>query len=324
MSWTKRRFLGSALASVFALQAPARAQTATPVKIRAASLTLPVVNPVVVNVIKEQGMDRSHQLDLVIRPYPSISSFYAGLATGEVDTLIGGPIVLQKLRNEGATVKIVSTMMRLSDLVVLVRDPAIKTVADLKGKSLAADMGSQQYQVLALYAHDLGMDLRRDVTVMQANYALARGQLSARRVDAAMVIEPIATAMLKEDPQLRIIFNGDTAWKQVTGERGWELVAAVSESFIKASPGAVSRWIEALHDVAEFMHAQPDATDEIAHRTAKLEPGLMHEILSEKRWEFEVLPAWGAERAVMQDMIDRAAAAGFISQASDDGLFYAP
>lgn len=324
MSWTKRRFLGSALAAAAATQVPVRAQPAAPLKIRAASLTLPVVNPVVVNVIKEQGMDQRHQLDLVIRPYPSISSFYAGLATGEVDTLIGGPIVLQKLRNEGARVKIVSTMMRLSDLVVLTRDPEIKSVADLKGRTLAADMGSQQYQVLALYAHELGFELKRDVTVMQANFALARGQLSAGRVDAAMVIEPIATAMLRENPKLRIIFNGDAAWREVTGERGWELVAAMSESFIASAPESVERWVATLDEVAQFMHAHSQETDEIAARTAKLAPGLMREILENKRWEFEVFPAWGPEQAVMQDMIDRAVAAKFLSQPSDDALFYAP
>lgn len=324
MSATRREVLATAVAGAALSFAPLMVRAQSAVTIRAASLTLPVVNPVVVNVIKAQELDSRHQVNLDIRAYPSISSFYAALATGEVDTLIGGPIVLQKLRNEGADVKIVSTMMRLSDLVVLARDPEIKTVADLKGRSLAADMGSQQYQVLALYAHELGMDLKRDATVMQANYALARGQLAAGRVDAAMVIEPIATAMLKEDEELKIIFNGDEAWAEITGAPGWELVAAMSGKFIDTAPEAVERWVAVLDEVAKFMHGHPEETDAIAARTAKLQPGLMSEILAEKRWEFEVHPAWGEERRTMQDMIDRAVAAGFISKPSDDGIFHVP
>ena len=319
-----RKWLATVCVVGLALLGATTASAEPLVKLRAASLTLPVVNPVVVNVIKAEGFDKKHGIDLEVRPYPSISAFYASLATGEVDSLIGGPIVLQKLRNEGANLQIVSTMMRLSDLVVLTANPAIKSIADLKGKTLAADMGSQQYQVLALYANSLGLDLTKNVTVTQANFALARGQLMAGRVDAALVIEPIATAMLQEDPKLHIIFQGDKAWQKMTGAKGWELVAAMTGAFIQKHPKAVEPWIAALKDAADFMQQHPDEADAIAVKTVRLKPGLMREILEKKRWEFEVLPAWGPERTVMQNMIDRAVAAKFISAPRDDKLFYQP
>ena len=43
--------------------------------------------------------------------------------------------------------------------------------------------------------------------MVQASFALARTQLAAGRVGAAMVIEPIATMMLKENAQYRMIFT---------------------------------------------------------------------------------------------------------------------
>lgn len=204
------------------------------IKIRAASLTLPVVNPIILNVMKEKGFDARHGLDVEMKPYPSISAFYAGLATGEVDTLVGGATVLHKMRSQGVRATIVATALRLSDLVIVTSNPAIRSLADLKGRQLAADMGTQQYQIVGIYASAKGLAMRSDITVVQANFAAARAQLAAGRVDAAMVIEPIATAMLKEDPKLRIIFNGSSAWREITGHDGWELLLLMREA-IQAS-----------------------------------------------------------------------------------------
>ena len=44
--------------------------------------------------------------------------------------------------------RIVGTGFTLADLVIFAKDPAIKSLADLKGKQLAIDMGGSQYQVV--------------------------------------------------------------------------------------------------------------------------------------------------------------------------------
>ena len=90
--------------------------------IKASSLTLPVFNPIVWNIMKERGFDAKHGFELDPRPYPSISAFYAAFATGETDALIGGPTILQKLSLEGVPVRIVATGFTLADLVIFARD----------------------------------------------------------------------------------------------------------------------------------------------------------------------------------------------------------
>ena len=54
-------------------------------KITASSLTLPMFNPLVWNIMKARGIDAKHGFELDAKPYPSISAFYAGFATGETD-----------------------------------------------------------------------------------------------------------------------------------------------------------------------------------------------------------------------------------------------
>ncbi len=306
------------------LAAPAPVPGQERVKIRAASLTLPVFNPIIVNLMKERGLDARHGFDMEVRPYPSIAAFYAALATGEVDTLVGGPTVFQKMRNEGVPLRIAATGLRLSDLVVVTARDDVRSLADLKGRTLAADMGSQQYQVASIYGRARGVVLGTDVTVVQASFALARTQLQAGRVDAAMVIEPIATMMMRENPRYRIVFQGDAAWRELTGAGGWELVVALRDDFIRRHPGAVARWIAALRDVQAFIASSPDEADAIVVRTVKLPPGVFREAVTSRRWQFEVLPAWGAERKVLWDMFERAVAARYLDRLPDEAIIYTP
>ncbi len=300
--------------------APAQGKVA----IRAASLTLPVFNPIIVNVMKERGFDARRGFDMEVKAYPSISAFYAALATGEVDTLVGGPTVFQKMRNEGVRLRIVATGLRLSDLVIVTANPAVRSILDLKGRTLAADMGAQQFQVASIYARSKGLDLGGDVTVVQASFALARTQLAAGRVDAAMVIEPIATMMTKENAAYRIVFNGGTAWRELTGGHGWELVVAMRDDFVAAHPAAVTAWIAALGDVQAFIRDHVDDADRIVARTVKLPPGVFKEAVASRRWDFEVLPAWGAERKAIWDMFERAVAARYIDRVPDPAIIHAP
>ena len=122
--------------------------------------------------------------------------FYAAFSTGETEALIGGPTILQKLYQEGVPLRIFGTGFTLADLVVFAKDPNIKSLADLKGKQLAADMGGSQFQVIKIYTNAKDIDLGKDITVVNANFAVARAQLEADRVDAALVIEPLASITL--------------------------------------------------------------------------------------------------------------------------------
>ncbi|HEU5322014.1 MAG TPA: hypothetical protein VFX28_14500, partial [Methylomirabilota bacterium] len=69
-----------AVASIVALASagpPARAQER--VRIRVAALTLPVFNPIIVNLMKDRGIDARHGLEMDVKAYPSIAAFYAAL-----------------------------------------------------------------------------------------------------------------------------------------------------------------------------------------------------------------------------------------------------
>jgi NitT/TauT family transport system substrate-binding protein len=293
--------------------------------IKVSSLTLPVFNPLVWNIMKARGIDAKHGFELDAKAYPSISAFYAAFATGETDVLIGGPTILQKLYQEGVPVRIVATGFTLADLVIFAKDEKIKSLADLKGKQLAIDMGGSQFQVTKIYANAKGIDLGKDIITVNANFAVARAQLEAGRVDAALVIEPLASITAKQNPDWRVIFNGAQGWKEITGGDGWEIVTAMRADAIAKNPKAPQMLLAALQDVADVMHNDTAAGDKIANETLKLPPGILTAAVESKRLQMIIKPAWDpATRKSITDMMERAVKAGFYEKMPDEKIIYTP
>lgn len=295
-----------------------------PIKVKIARLAFPSLVTMMVDVLKAQGLDRKHGIDLEPSTYGAISAYYASVATGEVDILASGPHVLQKMRNEGVPIKAVLTYARLSAMAVITADPAVKAITDLKGKSIAADMGSSEYQILALYGRSQGVVFGKDVTVVQAGPPLARTQLQAKRVDAAMTWEPAATLTLRDNPQYRTILTGDTAWKSIAKADGWELVIAGREDFLKRSPEAIPRLLRMFQDGQRFIKTNTDDADRIVVGSVKLPPGVFKEAVTSGRLVYEVLPAWEGERAVIWDMFKVAVDSGYLPKLPDEGAIYKP
>ena len=295
-----------------------------PIKVKIARLAFPSLTTLMVDVVKDQGLDRKNGIDLEPHSYGAVSAYYAALATGEVDMTPTGPHVLQKMRNEGVPIKAVLTYARLNALAVIAADPAVKTIADLKGKSIAADMGSSEYQILALYGRAQGIVFGKDVTVVQAGPPLARTQLQARRVEAAMTWEPSATLTLRDNPQYRTILTGDVAWKSIAKADGWELVLAVREDFLKRSPDAVPRLLKMFQDGQRFVKTNLDEADRIVVGSVKLPPGVFKEAVASGRLVYDVLPAWEGERAVIWDMFKVAVDSGYLPKLPDEGAIYKP
>jgi NitT/TauT family transport system substrate-binding protein len=322
---SRRGITALAMCFAFTIAGLTAAQAQQKPVIKVSSLTLPVFNPLVWNIMKAQGFDAKNGFELDIHPYPSISAFYAAFATGETDVLIGGPTIFQKLYQEGVPFRIIGTGFTLADLVIFAKDPTIKTLADLKGKQLAIDMGGSQFQVVKIYANAKGIDLGKDITVVNANFGVARAQLEAERVDAALVIEPLASLSAKAHADWHVIFNGAEGWKEITGTDGWEIVPAMRADAIARVPNGPKMVLAALQDVAKFMTSNTADADKIANETLKLPPGILTAALESKRLSMIVQPAWEpATRKSITDMMERAVKAGFYEKMPDDKIIYAP
>jgi ABC-type nitrate/sulfonate/bicarbonate transport system substrate-binding protein len=310
------------LALALTVTTPPRAQE--PVKVKMSRLTFPSLSTLMIDVVKAKGIDRKHGIDLEGVPFSAISGYYAGLATGEVDMLAGGPHVAQKMILEGVPISIAFTWARLNMLFVIAADPSIKTFADLKGKTIAADMGSSEYQILSIYGRSQGLVLGKDVTVVQAGPPAARTQLQAKRVDAIMTWEPTGTLTLRDDPKYHVVLNGDAAWKSVAGKAGWELVIVARHDFLKKHGAAVPRIVRMFQEGQQFMRANIDESEAILEGTVKMPRGVLRESLTANRLVYDVQPAWEGERAVIWDMFKIAVDHGYLPKLPDETAIWKP
>src|SRR5262249_9144275 len=136
--------------------APAHAQQKPVIKV--SSLTLPVFNPLVWNIMKARGFDAKNGFELDAKAYPSISAFYAAFATAATDALTGGPKIMRKLYKERVPVRITGPGFTLADLVIFTKNDKIKSPSELRAKQLAVDMGGSQFQVTKTYTAAKGID----------------------------------------------------------------------------------------------------------------------------------------------------------------------
>lgn len=295
-----------------------------PDKVKIARLAFPAMGSMMLDVLTERRIDKKHGLQVEAVSQSAIPVYYGSIANGDADLIVGGPLVFQKMILEGVPIKILSTWAPLNALAVIAAEPAIKSLADLKGKSLAAAVGSAEYQVTAIYARKLGLNPGTDVTVVSAAPPLARAQLEAKRVDAAMLWEPTTTLALRDNTAFRVIMSGDAAWKAIANTRGWNLVLAGRDDFLKRNAALMPRLIAALQETQKFMKDNVDDTDAILVNTLKMPPGIYKAGVQSGRLAFDILPAAGAQRDEIWDMFKVAVDTGYLPNLPGEDAIYKP
>jgi ABC-type nitrate/sulfonate/bicarbonate transport system substrate-binding protein len=297
-----------------------------PVKVKLGNLAFPSHSAMILSLLKEKSFDKKHGVDVELKAYGAVSAYYGSAASGETDGVAGGPLVLQKMRLEGVPLKIVSTLVDMTSMSVVTKDPSIKSVTDLKGKTIAADMASSEYSVLSLYAKSKGLVLGKDVTVVQAGPPLVRTQLVADRVDAGMTWEPTATLTMRDNPAYRIVFNGKQGWRELTGKDGWLLALGLREDWLRKNAAGLPKVIAALDEAARFMRSNADEADQILQGAIKLPPGAFKDMITAPRVVFTVrATADASARETLWEVIKVAIGEGYFKQpVLDQSIIHVP
>jgi ABC-type nitrate/sulfonate/bicarbonate transport system substrate-binding protein len=307
------RVLAFCLALAFGLFAPPELATAQqqPTKVKISRLSFPSLSTLMIDIINTKGIDKKHGIDLEGVSFSAVSSYVAALASGETEITATGPHVVQKMILEGVPIRIGLTWARLNVMSVIAADATIKSIADLKGKSIAADMGSAEYQILAISGRKQGIVFGKDVTVVQAGPPLARTQLQAQRVEAAMMWETTTTMTLRDNPNYRVILSGDAAWKAISDTPGFDLVVAMREDFLKSKPEALPRLARMFQEGQDFIKNNLDEADAIVANSVKLPPGVFKEAVTSGRLLYDIVIA-DTQRAALTEMFRAAVDSGYI------------
>jgi ABC-type nitrate/sulfonate/bicarbonate transport system substrate-binding protein len=294
----------SATAATIMIGATANAQ-----ELPIATFPFPSVSNIIADIIVAKGFDKANGLTAKPIVYGTGGALWAGLAKGEIPVHNMSPFQLQKMRSDGVPIVMFGTLLQMTALQVVSKNPDVKTFADLKGRSFAGSVAFAEFSYLQIYARTIGLEMMKDMQVVDANSALAQAQLEANRVDAIMTWEPAATLILKKNPDVRVILKGDDAWKAVTGDVGWELDLVVRTDYVEKNPGVLPRMLKMYKDAGDFLRAYPDEADTIVtsgkYISKGIPPGTIADGAKAGRLVYDVQPSWDPHvNAQLWKMID--------------------
>jgi NitT/TauT family transport system substrate-binding protein len=239
-------------------QPPLWAQTLPEIRVPILASGITSVLQVVAN---ERHLDRAHGFKFKTSPpYESLDAYYADFLAGQFDVEggISESYAVRFLR--GAPVQLMATLVSMG-ASLLAKDPAVSTVAALRGRTLAAPLTSGRYVILrGLILKYYGFDLERDAKVISVpNPSAGITFVLAGRADAALSWEPIVSSALLQNPALHLVMDTRIEYRTRTGRELYQVVLAGRRDTIRRNPALMRQVIAAYRDAAEFMQRNPDA-----------------------------------------------------------------
>jgi ABC-type nitrate/sulfonate/bicarbonate transport system substrate-binding protein len=286
------RVIASVFCCIAALLAgPVAAQEKIPI----ATFPFPSISNIYADLIQAKGFDKANGFQVEPIVYGTGGALWAGLAKGEIVMHNSSLYLATKLRGDGVPLQVVGTLFDMG-WQVITRNPEIKSIRDLKGKSLAATVAFSEYDFLDIYARKQGINFKTDVNIVDASTSLMQAQLEAGRVDAILAWDPALDMTLAKNPDAKVVVNGSEAWRSVAGGDACESCLIVRTDYLKEHPTTLKRLLKMYSDAAEFAKSNPEEADAIVtsgkYATKGVPPGTIKAGLTGKRLLLNVRPAW--------------------------------
>jgi sulfonate transport system substrate-binding protein len=180
---------------------------------------------------------------------------------GSIDFASTAGLAAVLSRANGSPVKTVYIASRPEWTALAVpKDSPIKTLADLKGKKIAATKGTDPYLFLLRSLHTAGLG-KGDVEIVHLQHPDGRVALERGDVDAWAGLDPhLAASQLQAGSRLlyrNVEFNSYG-------------VLNVSDKFLKEQPQLIGKVIAAYEEARQWALAHPQQTAELLAKEAKL------------------------------------------------------
>ncbi len=286
-----------------------------------AAFTPPSVGSFLAPVIEKKQTDLQNGVKIKWIMKPS-KAYNMGYASGEFKVGSSAALLSEALRR----VKGVKTVFLFGTFdyfgAVLSRDPSIKRLKDLEGRSFAADKVTTNYAMFEYFAKKEGVDLSKLNTLSAGSSALLT-YITAGRADAIQLWEPAFTQIMVEQPGKYYPIIYHPSWKKYTGlDYSPYLGVAAHEDWIKQNPSLVEKVYRAFKDAEKWVWANPSEGAEIIANENKLPLKAIQELLKNNdRLGLNVVPAEKIEKEIFQ-VFKVGMETGYIEKLPDEGIIY--
>nr|WP_227463967.1 ABC transporter substrate-binding protein [Nocardioides lijunqiniae] len=150
---------------------------------------------------------------------------------------------------------------------LVVKDPAITEIAQLKGKKVAVPFSSTAHYSLLQALDEAGLDASKDVEVINLDPEKMPGAWQGDQIDAAWVWDPVQSQLLAEGGE-RILSSADTA---AAGRPTFD-VGTADRGFVADNPEFMTQWAKAQDHAVEMIESDPETAAESVAVVLGIEP----------------------------------------------------
>ncbi|MDI3522496.1 MAG: NitT/TauT family transport system substrate-binding protein [Bacillota bacterium] len=199
---------------------------------------------------KDKGFFTKHGLDVKLTVVQGLAERKQALAGNQVQGMATAQDVQVTLAAAGLPIKVVWALDESAGGDGILAKDDIKSVADLKGKTVALEVGSTSHLFLLTALQQAGLS-DQDVKIAQMSAADAGAAFVSGKVDAAVTWEPWLSKAVAQKKGHVLLSSQDLPGIIVDS-------VSLRSDFVAAHPEAVQGFVAALAEAMDYYKANPD------------------------------------------------------------------
>ena len=221
--------------------------------------------------------------------------FMAALAKGQYDIVMSVPTLVLIGAEKGVDLQIISSLQRSSaqrpNAVWISKDPAIESLVQLKGKTIAVPSLTGIIIYATVYLSSRAGVARNDVNFVQTPFPTMGDQLVADRVDAAVASIPFNDAIAARGFRVHddVIVDAVRDASGGTVDTAMTSVWTASRTFGREHAGTVSAWRKSLSAAIEFLDGDPAEARQMMQDWLKI-PARVLDTAPLPDWDIAITP----------------------------------
>lgn len=256
--------------------------------------------------------------------YTAVSTYYNDFTAGNYDVCIGSWDTFASRYQAGVPIQLLCTITTADMIAIITGDKAIKSIGDLRGKTLAALQSTGTFRMVsALLKESNGLELGKDVAIQGVDNPAAAVTLTmANRVEAGLSWEPNISAALSKRPDLRSIFNAGEAYRAKTKLNLPYFGVAVGREWAKQNPDQVDKIRQTFADCINGINGKPDEAVKLAGGGSGYPSDVMEDAIRSRRLRFRFgSMKEAAERETIVKASEFLVRNKLLKKTVDDGFF---
>lgn len=214
-------------------------------------------------VIKKFKLDEKYGFKFETINYTNANTATAAMQSKSAEMIVYEWLATARIIDGGIPIVGVAPFMTYVNTVLVPKDSAIKTLADLKGKRLGVhSKTSYDWMIMQAAAKQkYGIDLAKEVTIQEAAAPLLRGSIDQGQLDATQMWNSLAADMLASGKYKTLV-----TIRAITEDLGIPTVPylffGMRADYVTENPDNVKAFVAAYQEVYEILKTNDDVWEE--------------------------------------------------------------